>query len=81
MKKRNIIIIVLVIVLGPLIYVLVGINRNVQQMRASYATAFYYPAYPVPNIKGKNPNQVAEIKRGEYLVKAGDCIACHTNTS
>ena len=38
-----------------------------------------YPEYPkladVPGDKGKL------IKRGEYLAKIGDCIACHSNTS
>ena len=38
----------------------------------------YYSAYPV--IKpANNPSQDAQIKRGEYLAKIGDCIACHTN--
>lgn len=35
-----------------------------------------YPDYPKINYnKVKNP---ALVKRGEYLAKAGDCIACHT---
>lgn len=37
----------------------------------------YYPTYP-----GTNPavgDKEALIKRGEYLAKIGDCIACHTN--
>jgi len=37
-----------------------------------------YPAYPTANY-GKDPTQAALIKKGEYLVKAGDCIACHTD--
>jgi len=37
----------------------------------------YFPDYPATNPRAKN---TAQIKRGEYLVKAGDCIACHTNT-
>lgn len=81
MTKRKIIIIVLLLVLIPFIYVLIGINKNVQEMIASYATAFYYPEYPTPVLTNKNPTQITAIKRGEYLVKAGDCIACHTNTT
>lgn len=37
----------------------------------------YYPAYP-PS-KAASGDQEALIKRGEYLAKMGDCIACHTN--
>jgi len=37
-----------------------------------------YPNYPTVNYgTGK---QRTLIKRGEYLVKVGDCISCHTNT-
>lgn len=37
-----------------------------------------YPKYPVPSIApGVDP---ALVKKGEYLVKMGDCIACHTNS-
>lgn len=35
-----------------------------------------YAKYPTVNY-GKG-DQAKKIKRGEYLVKAGDCIACHT---
>ena len=37
----------------------------------------YYPPYPQVTIK--DPAQAEKIKHGEYLAKAGDCIACHTN--
>jgi cytochrome c5 len=37
----------------------------------------YFPDYPVVNTTGKDATL---IKRGEYLAKSGDCIACHTNT-
>lgn len=37
----------------------------------------YYPAYPAtPNATNA---QASLIKKGEYLSKMGDCIACHTN--
>lgn len=37
-----------------------------------------YPSYPVIDYsKVSNPEL---IKQGEYLAKAGDCIACHTNS-
>ncbi|WP_084273766.1 c-type cytochrome [Legionella fairfieldensis] len=37
----------------------------------------YYPAYP-PTAPATG-EQAALIKRGEYLARMGDCIACHTN--
>lgn len=38
----------------------------------------WYPAYPaLPN----QTSQLKQVQRGEYLVKMGDCIACHTNTT
>lgn len=37
----------------------------------------FYPKYPKPNYgTGKHAEQV---KRGEYLAIAGDCISCHTD--
>ena len=38
----------------------------------------YYAAYP-PTSPGKDAEEEAAIRQGEYLAKAGDCIACHTN--
>lgn len=37
-----------------------------------------YPAYPTVNYGAGA--KAAQIKRGEYLVKMGDCVACHTNS-
>jgi len=38
-----------------------------------------YPHYPTAHIEaGANKEK---IERGEYLVKLGDCIACHTDTA
>lgn len=39
----------------------------------------YYPPYPPT--KAASQDEEALVKRGEYLAKAGDCIACHTNVS
>jgi len=36
-----------------------------------------YPTYPTPHY-GTDPKKTTLIKRGEYLTKLGDCIACHT---
>ena len=38
-----------------------------------------YPTYPNINYSSLNNSEAA--KRGEYLVKVGDCIACHTNSA
>ena len=41
----------------------------------------YVGAYPVyPAIDYGSGEQAAAIRRGEYLAKIGDCIACHTST-
>lgn len=37
-----------------------------------------YPDYPTIDYQQYSPEQAAKIKRGEYLAKIGDCIACHT---
>jgi hypothetical protein len=34
------------------------------------------PKYPTPNYGTGDQKQL--IAKGEYLVKAGDCLACHT---
>lgn len=38
----------------------------------------YYAAYP-KTTPGKDESEQKMIQHGEYLAKAGDCIACHTN--
>lgn len=38
----------------------------------------YYAAYPQTS-PGKTAEEETLIRKGEYLAKAGDCIACHTN--
>jgi len=59
-------------------YFSISIYQNVKKLEAasSIETSFY-PPYPPLKSTGKDP---ALLKRGEYLAKAGDCIACHTNT-
>jgi cytochrome c5 len=80
-KKRNVVLLLLLL-LAALIgayYTFASINKNLQIMSASIEDEVepYFPPYPAINTSGKDPQL---IKRGEYLVKAGDCIACHTNT-
>ncbi|MES2217839.1 MAG: c-type cytochrome [Pseudomonadota bacterium] len=70
------IVMVLMVSLG--IYTVVGIGTNVKEIAATPAqTEYNFATYPTPSTAGKDPEVV---KRGEYLVKAGDCIACHTNS-
>lgn len=38
-----------------------------------------YPAYPKPR-PAEDPEREKQLRRGEYLVKLGDCMACHTDT-
>jgi cytochrome c5 len=59
-------------------YTLLNLKVNLKQMADQSTEAPYnFATYPTPNTLGKDP---AVIQRGEYLVKAGDCIACHTNS-
>ena len=39
----------------------------------------HYPQYPPARIEAGADK--AKIARGEYLVKLGDCMACHTDTA
>lgn len=61
------------------VYTLLSIKSNLEKMAADAkeTAAYNFATYPTPNTMGKDPSLV---KRGEYLVKAGDCIACHTNS-
>lgn len=78
-KKRNVaaLALLLLAIIGTTIYIVKNVQRNVQEMAEPGDSPDYFPKYPTINSKNKNAEQ---IKRGEYLVKAGDCIACHTNT-
>jgi cytochrome c5 len=38
--------------------------------------ATQYPVYP--SLAGVAKEKLAQVKRGEYFVKVGDCISCHT---
>lgn len=80
-RKFIIFIIIILIMLIPIIYIATQISIHVQKMRKAYSITYNFPTYPPPNIQGKTKEQIAQIMRGDYLVKAGDCIACHTNTA
>lgn len=80
-KKRNIVFLAIVVVgvVISMVFTIAGISKNVQLMAEISPDDIeqYFPAYPPVNTTGKDP---ALIKRGEYIAKAGDCIACHTNS-
>ncbi len=78
-KKSNVAaLLILAAIFGGLAtYVFRGISQNVMEMTEHHEEVLYFPDYPPVNTEGKDPML---IKRGEYLAKAGDCIACHTNT-
>lgn len=57
------------------------VAKNVQDYQGAPGTSAidFYPKYPKLIIKpGMNKKLIA---KGEYLVKAGDCMACHTDTT
>ena len=45
--------------------------------KATHIVDGFYAAYPPTN--PASGEQAEKIKRGEYLAKMGDCIACHSN--
>lgn len=52
-------------------------QENTKVTQESYLEGLY-PTYPTPT-PGTTPKENELIKRGEYLAKMGDCIACHTD--
>jgi cytochrome c5 len=78
-KKRNVaaLVILVLIIIGAVSYTVSGIQKNVLEMAEPNDGPVNFATYPKVDATGKDANL---IKRGEYLVKAGDCIACHTNT-
>ena len=56
------------------------VTRNVQDYEGAPGTSAidFYPKYP--KIQYKPGMNKKLIEKGEYLVKAGDCMACHTDT-
>ena len=75
-KKLLILIAFLIVCSGA--WTIVGIIQNVELSKQSYGQTYQFPEYPTPDMKGKNAELIALIKKGDYLVKAGDCIACHS---
>ncbi|CZI89187.1 Gluconate 2-dehydrogenase cytochrome c subunit precursor [Legionella pneumophila] len=72
-----IILVLLTVFIGSIFY---RINKTLAKLSVSYDEPVNFPKYPVLNLEGKSIQEVTQIQRGEYLVKAGDCITCHTNT-
>jgi len=80
-KRRNRIIlyIFILIAVGFGNYLVKNVEKNITRMFTlnEEAPAPYFPPYPAVTVDKRDP---ALIKRGEYLTKAGDCLACHTNS-
>lgn len=57
------------------------ITKNVQDYLGTKADSAvdFYPKYPT--LQPQTGANAALIQQGEYLVKAGDCMACHTDTN
>lgn len=64
----------------PLITALLAMTFPIAGLADTIANniSHHYPEYPPVNIKAGSDK--AQIRRGEYLVKLGDCMACHTDT-
>lgn len=82
-KRRNIVILILLlaIFIAAASYSIHGILKSTQKLSEESEPITYFPEYPKINTAGKSPQQVELLRRGEYLTKAGDCIACHTNST
>lgn len=82
-KKRNIAILVVLfsLIVIAASYTIHGILENTARLSEITEPVSYFPDYPQSNTSGKTPQEIEQIRRGEYLTKAGDCIACHTNST
>jgi cytochrome c5 len=68
-RKNHLIVLLVVIIFSP----------NLSAETIANKISLHYPEYPRAHIEAGTDK--ARIARGEYLVKLGDCIACHTDTS
>ncbi|VVC75575.1 Nicotinate dehydrogenase subunit B [Aquicella siphonis] len=80
-NRKFIYFVVFFFLLVILIQTINNIVINARLAANSYVSTGHFPAYPQADLKNKTKEQIARIKRGEFLVKAGDCIACHTLTT
>ncbi len=71
--------VVVILVAISMTITLLGVRKNMHKLadQAAHEETPFYPTYPKVDTSGPNGDL---IKRGEYLAKAGDCIACHTDT-
>lgn len=70
-------IVLFIIIVGFLLYLTKQITGNLAAMANPPAATPYYPEYPKVDTSGPQGDL---IKKGEYVAKMGDCIACHTDT-
>ena len=82
MGNRKVVALLLIILLagGAIAVNMVrGILINMEKTAEPDMSPPWYPEYPAVTPPA-DPAQAAEVAKGETLVKAGDCIACHTDT-
>jgi cytochrome c5 len=66
------------------VFIIIGFISLITRVDASDSITKHHlgASYPVyPKVDYGTGTHAALVKRGEYLVKAGDCIACHTDTT
>lgn len=73
----GIIALIIAILLGT--YTTVGVLHSLREMKR-FATDKHEPYYPPYPPLHANAQRLPLAKRGEYLAKLGDCMACHTDT-
>ena len=80
LKKAVGIIVIFLIVLTCMVgYIFYQVNQNSKESIPVYEQAINFPVYPTLNLQSKSQQEIEQIHHGEVLVKAGDCITCHTN--
>src|SRR3990167_3969838 len=77
-KKLVIALVIVFILLIIFIYIVNNILVNARLSQAAYVSTGIFPTYPTLDLKNKTQEEIKQIRSGEFLVKASDCIACHT---
>ena len=81
MRKIGIVIVLfLLAVTGIGGHVFYQVSKNIKNTIPVYEQPIDFPTYPQLNLREKTPKEMEQIKQGELLIQAGDCITCHTDT-
>lgn len=80
MRKIGMILVVVAVVMaGFFLHALYRIKVSLNASTIPYQQSVQFPVYPSTTMVGRTKLEQEKIKQGEYLVKVGDCISCHTN--